>query len=620
MTAPLRTKRQTSKMIVYGILGLLALSLTGFGVRSIGHGGTQAVATVGSEKVTVDSYAQALRAQLQALSRQLHQNITLEQARAFGLDRQVLSQVVASAALDGESARLGISIGDARVRDKVVANRAFQGLTGKFDKTTYTEALHRANLKPAQYETILRKESARGLLQTGVVGGVKPDDTYALTLLKYVGETRDFSWASVTADMLPSPTRAPSDAEIKKQYKDNPKTYTSPETRKITYVRLTPKMLLPTLKVDEKALHDLYQSLSDKYHIPARVSVDRLVFPTKAEAKAAIDSIRSGKRKFKDVVRARGFALKDTALGTVAASDLSDAAAKAVFALKEPGIVGPVQSDLGPAIYRVNAILAAKNTTFATARPDLVTQLLGEKARNELDNRIGKIDDMLAGGATLEEVTAETSMKLANIDYVKGKETGLTASPAFRKAAESAKPADFPEVTTTADGSIFALRLNKVVAPALIPLDKVRARVIADWTRAETHRRIVKLAKTKKAALAAGKTFADLGLSAEPKAGIRRDAAIKGAPADLVRAVFKLAENEATVVAGPEKVALAQLGAIHPFNASSPENKKLIANVNARYGRDVGTDMFQAYARAVEDKAGVTVNQALISAVQAQIP
>ncbi len=621
MTAPLRTKRSTSKMIVYGVLALLALSLTGFGVRSIGHGGTQPVATVGTEKVTVDIYAQALRSQLAALSRRVGQNITLAQARSFGLDRQVLSQVVAAAALDGETTHIGLSIGDAQVRDKLLANRAFQGLTGKFDETTYKEALKRANLKPAQYDAILRKESARTLLQTGIVGGIKPADTYALILLKYAAETRDFDWAPVTSDMLPSPTRAPTDGEIAKQYKDNPKAYTSPETRKITYISLTPDMVMATIKPDEKALHDLYDSLSEKYHIPARRDVDRLVFPTEAEAQAAIDSIKSGAKTFADVVKARGLAIKDVSLGRVSADNLTDAAAKLVFGLKEPGVVGPAASNLGPAIYRINAIIAGKDTSFEAARPELVKQLTADKARGVIDDSIGKIDDLLAGGATLEEVADQTAMKLAHVDYVKGAETGLLATPEFTKAAEAAKPGDFPEITTAADGSIFALRLEKIVPPALIPLAKVRERVIKDWTRAETRKRVVALANAKKAALAAGKSFAELGLSPVSETGLRRDVGVKNAPRALVGAVFALPEKGGvTVVEGSDSVAVARLKAIHPFDPTTAANKTLIKNVNARYAQDIGSDLFDEYARALEDKAGVTINQALINAVQAQIP
>jgi len=619
MNAPLRAKQRTNKMIVYGILGLLALSLTGFGVRSIGQGGTQAIAEVGGQKVTVDQYASAVRSQLAALSRRVGRTVTMEQARSFGLDRQVLQQVVASAALDDEDARLGISIGDQRVRDALLKNQAFQDLTGKFDDTTYKEALRRANMKPAQYDSILRRESARTILQSGVVGGIKPNDTYALALLEYVGETRSFDWAEITPAMLPTPTRAPTEAEITAQYKSDPATYTSPELRKITYVKLTPDMMMPSIKVDEKALRDLYNSLSDTYHIPARRIVDRLVFPTEKAAQAAIDSITSGAKLFDDVVINRGLAVKDVSMGEITGADLSDPAEKAVFGLVKPGVVGPVQSALGPAIFRVNAILAPKDTSFEQARKELEKTLLGDTARRQVDDKIASIDDLLAGGATLEDVANETAMTLAKLDYVKGDKTGFAANAAFRKAVEKAKPGDFAEVVQLANGGIFAMRLDKIVPPALIPLAKVRDRVIADWTRAETRKRVIALADQDKAAIKGGKTFTDLGLGAKSETGVERQIFVDGAPRSLVREVFKLAKDGLVVATGKDKVVLARLTAIQPFDPKKPQSVTVIKSLKAQYALQVGNDIFDAFARAVEDKAGVTINQALVNAVQAQI-
>jgi len=619
MTAPLRAKKKTSNMIVWGILGLLAISFTGFGVRSVGHGGTQAVASVGSEKVTVDAYTRALRSELAALSQRVGRSITLEQARTFGLDRQVLSRVLLSAALDGENRRLGISAGDERVREKLLSTQAFQSVPGKFDQTTYVQALKNANLKPAQYDTMLRNDAARTVLQTAVVGGVKPNQTYANVLLKYVGETRDFEWAEITPAMLAGPTRAPTEAEIKATYEAAPATYTSKEIRKLTYVSLTPEMVMPTITAEDSALRDLYASQSAKYHIPAQRVVDRLVFPDRATADAALASVTSGSKIFDDIIVNRGLTPQDVSMGKIAASDLPAAASKAVFALTEPGLVGPVDSSLGPAIFRVNAIIAKKDTSFADAKAELRTEIVADQARRKIDDAITSIDDLMAGGATLEDVAAETDMQLATLDYETRSRDGLAADDAFRALVNTLKPGDFPEVKLFKDGGIFAARLDKIIPPALIPLADVRARVIADWQTAETRNRVVALANTQKDALIAGGTFADLGLTANPESNVQRAGPITGAPTTLADTMFTLADNGVGVDAGPDHVVVARLTVIQPFDAATPDNAKVVASLGKQYAQQVGNDIFDAFARGVEDKAGVTVNQALVNAIQAQI-
>jgi len=614
MTAPLRPKKK-GNWIVWSVLGLLALSLTGFGVGSVGRSGSQAVATVGGEKVTANEYARALNARLQDLSRQTGTNFTLEQARQFGIDRQVLGQVLATAALNAEDRRLGLSIGDTRVRDALLANRAFQDMTGKFDEQTYKSILRRINMKPAEYETTLRQDNARAILQTAITGGIHAGDSYALAMLRFVREERIFSWGRVTTAMLDGPTRAPTEAEIKAWYKDHPKDYTSPRTRRITYVYLTPDMMTDKVKVDDATLRAEYEKQSERFNTPARRVVDRLVFANQAEATAARQAIDSGSKTFEDVVRERGLEPKDVALGEIRESDLSLAAGKAVFGTDKPGIVGPVESTLGPALFRIRAVLAARSVPFEKARPTLLAEYVAARARAQVEKEMPRIDDMLAGGADLEDVARETPAKLGKIDFTARSKDGIARYEEFRKEAAAVTTDDYPTVKVASDGTVFALRLDKIIEPALIPLDKLRIRVIADWKADETRRRLRELADRIKGRIDSGTPFAEAGLADVRTEQQRRDAKVKDAPGDLITRVFGMKPEETAVVADGDNVAVLRLGRIIPFDAKTPDNAKLVTQVTDQYSQQVGVDVYQAYAAAIETTQGVTINQAVIDAV-----
>jgi len=614
MNAPLRPKKK-GNMIVWAILGLLALSLTGFGVRSVGRGGVQAVATVGDQKITANEYARALNSRLQALSRQTGTNFTLQQAISFGLDRQVLGQLLASAALDGENSRIGLSIGDKRVRDAVVGNRAFQGAPGKFDEETYKSTLRRVNLKPAEYEEILRKETARAILQSAVTAGIRGSESYALALLRYVGEERGFIWAKVTRAMLDGPTREPTDAEIKAWYDAHPDLYTAPETRRITYIRLSPDMMTDKVKIDEAALRDAYEKQRDRFNIPARRIVDRIVFPTAQQAAAARAEIDSGKKSFDDIVKERGIDPKDAALGEVQRSDLSKAAADKLFAADKPGIIGPVDSALGPALFRIKAVLPGKKTSFEQARTTLAAEYVVTRARSLVEKEMGKIDDLLAGGAELEDAAKETPAELGKIDFTADSHDGIARYDSFRKEALKVAKDDYPSVKMADDGTIFALRLDKIIQPTLIPLDKLRVKVIADWKAEETRKRLRKLAEQMKERIKGGEAFAQQGLLDLTKETLTRDATVKDAPKALVSEIFKAAKGDVIVVSEGDDVVIARLDSIKPFDEKSDKSKKTIASVSQRYGQQLAGDVFQGFANAVETKSGVVINQAVINAV-----
>src|SRR5690606_26513793 len=98
-------------------------------------------------------------------------------------------------------------------------------------------------------------------------------------------------------------------------------------------------------------------SRAAEYHQPERRLVERLVFATEDEAKAALDAIAKGETDFETLVTERGLTLDDINLDEVTRDSFGTAAGDAVFALAEPGLAGPVMTDLGPAIFRVNAIL-----------------------------------------------------------------------------------------------------------------------------------------------------------------------------------------------------------------------------------------------------------------------
>lgn len=619
MTAPLRAKK-SNNLIVWILLGLLIISLTGFGVQSVGSGGSQAVGAVGDEKITVDTYVRALNSQIREMSRRFNQNITLEQAMMLGVDQQVMAQVLATATLDGENSRIGLSVGDERVRQSLLETEAFHSVLGKFDTVAYNAALDQAGLKPGEYDEIIRTDTSRAILQTAVVSGIQANDSYALALLDFIGEGRNFEWATVDQALLAEPTRAPSEAEIEAHYKANPDNYTSLQARKITYAYLTPDMLVDQIETDEAELKASYESQPDRFNTPPRRIVDRVVFSSVADAQAALDQITGGEKTFEDIVTGRNLTLQDVDMGEVSRTDLSTDAAEALFTMSEPGLAGPVTSSLGPAIFRVNAVLEGRSTSFEDARADLHTEQVADRARREIEDSVGDVDDLLAGGAVLEELAAETDLKLSTIDFTADSEGGIAAYTEFREAATAVTKEDFPEILMLSDGGIFALRLDDIVEPALLPLAEVKNQVSQDWAAAETRKRVLELAANTAALLENGDTFQTQALTPATELDIRRDGLIENAPAELVSEVFKMKQGEIKVVSDANVVAIVRLNEIVPFDESSEENAPLLQSVSQQYSRLIGVDVFEAFTNALQDEAGITLNQALINAIHTQIP
>jgi peptidyl-prolyl cis-trans isomerase D len=607
--------KKTGNLVVWILLLLLVVGLAGFGARNFG-GSVNAIGKVGDEEITVDEYARALQRALREQSEAQGHSITLAEAQAMGIVGQVRASVIAAAAMDNEAGRMGLSVGDEAVRDQVLAVPAFQGVGGKFDREAYRYALEQNGLTETEFEAQIREETARSLLQGAVVAGVHAPKGYADTLYNFIAERRSYTFAQLGEEALDAPVPAPTPDQAQAYYDANEAAFTAPQTKRITYAWLTPDMIIDSVEVDEQMLRDLYEERIADYVIPERRLVERLVYGSRDDAEAAAARLASGEATFEALVEERGLTLEDIDLGDVTEAELG-AAGAAVFALTEPGVAGPVMSDLGPALFRMNAVLAAQETSFEDARDELRAELAQDRARRTIADSVTDIDDRLAAGATVEELAQETDMQLGEIAYTLGLHDGIAAYDAFREAADALQEGDFPEVVELEDGGIFAMRLDEVIAPRLRPFDEVEGDVTAGWQAEETARLLAGKAEALKARLDAGEAFDSLGLTTEKGDELTRGAIT---PPAMAHQLFSMEKGQSSVVQAGGDVYLVQLDAILPPDEKDPAAAFLHNTLDSQAAQSLTQDIYGYFAESLLAGAGLTLEQSAINAVHARFP
>ena len=612
-TAP--KKRKGSVVLVWVLMAMLIAGLGGFGVTNFG-GGTARIATVGDRPIEVTDYARALQQELQAFSAQIGQPVTMEQARTLGLDSQVRQRLITAAALDNEAARVGLSVGDARVAQEIMANDAFKGVTGAFDRETYRFTLERNNLTEPAFETRVREDLSRSLLQGAVAGGFTAPAPMVSVLQGWIGETRGFTLLRLTEADLPTPLPDPTEAELRAFHAANPALFTAPEARRITYAALLPEMLADTIQLDETALRAAYDERIAEFVQPERRLVERLVFPTDAEAAAAKARLDAGE-PFEVLVEERGLTLADIDLGEQSREDLG-AAGDAVFALTEPGVTGPLPSELGPALYRMNGILVAQTTAFEDAREALAAEQMADAARRAIADRVEELDDLLAGGATLEDLASEAGLELATIEYAPGTDAPIAGYEAFRTAAATVQDGDFPELIELEDGGLVALRLDGIIPPALKPFDSIAEDVATGWRADALARALSARAIEVKAAVEGGAAPGTFGI-VDVTLSITRNGFVEDAPDALLAAVFEMQQGELRVIEGPDFVGLVQLDSIQPAATDTPDALATKAAIASQLQQALAQDAFEMFSAALIAEAGITIDDAAIAAVHAQV-
>jgi peptidyl-prolyl cis-trans isomerase D len=530
----------------------------------------------------------------------------------MGLDRAVLQRFVTNRALDHEASELGLSVGDEVLRDRILEISAFQGVDGSFDRDAYRFALEQTGLTEAEFETQVREELSRTLVQGAVASGVSMPQVYADTLIKYVAERRTFLWTRLGEEDLETPLADPDEATLQAHYDANIAKFTLPETKRITYAWLSPDDLIDQVEIDDAILREAYAAREAEYNQPERRLLERLAFLDETGASEAKASLEVG-NDFDALVAARGLRLEDIDMGDVAEADLGEAG-PAVFAAEVGDVLGPLPSALGPALFRVNGILPAIDTSFEEALPDLRPQVAADRALRLVEAQAQSFDDMLAGGATLEELDLETDMVLGKIEWNEQSVEGIAAYQAFREAAAALSKNDFPAIEQLDDGGIFAMRLDEVLPPRPAPFAEVHDAVLADWRTQEVAAQLDVQVQALLPQLNEGASFSSLGYDSVREENRIRSDFIGGTPDGFMAAVFDMAPGEVRVLEAEGSVMLVRLDIVE-----APEDggqtaafKQQLAN---QASQALAQDLFEIFNADVMQRANPQINQQALQAV-----
>ncbi len=611
------TGKSISKTFVWIIIGLAMLGLGGFGASNL-SGTIRTIGTVGDKHIDVGEYARQLGQEIRAVEAQTGEQLPFSRAQEIGLDQAVLGRLISERALDHEAAVLALSIGDEALRDQIVDIPAFQGISGSFDREAYTFSLERNGTSESEFETRLREETARTLLQGAMISGVVMPSSYVSTLLGYIGETRDFTWARLASADLDAPLETASDEQLKTYFAENTADFMLPETKRLTYVQLSPDALIESIDIPEEDLRAEFEARVNQYKTPERRLVERLVYLDEEEANRAAAALEVAGTTFETLVDERGLALADIDLGDVDRLSL-DAAGETVFAANVGDVVGPLDTDLGPALFRVNGVLPAQVTTFDEAKPELQEILATDRARRLVSTMAQDFDDLLAGGATLEELADDTDLEIGSIEWFDGNGNGIGAYVAFADAARVVTEEDFPQIENLEDGGVFALRLDEVLPVRPPEFEQAREQITASWENNQVESRLNEQAATLVPQLQSGTDFAGLGLTATEESDQTRTGFVAGTPPSFMEDVFKMNIGDVSVVDSFGTVLVVRLDAINPTEENENADA-LSAQLQAQIEQSLARDLYNIYSRDAVQRAGQNIDPRSLAAVHVNFP
>ncbi|MET4419963.1 SurA N-terminal domain-containing protein [Bradyrhizobium sp. RT3a] len=613
------------KTIMAVVMGVLIISFGVWGIADIFKGfGQSTVAKVGSTEISLNEFRQTYTDRLQQISRQFGRPLTPDQARAFGLDRQVLQQTIAEAALDEEARRLGLGQSDEQIRQVIMNDPNFKGVGGSFDPNRFQAVIRNFGYTEQRYVSEQRKVSLRRQI-TGTIGaGLEPPKAMIDVLTRFQNEQRAIEFVRLDAAQAGT-IDAPSPEALAAYFEDHKVQFRAPEYRKISFVVVSPEEIGKWSEVSDGDAKKVFDQRKDRLGTPEKRQIHQIVFPNVAEAQAARERLAGG-MSFEDLGKERGLSSSDVDLGLVTKSSLDPAVGDAAFALPAGEISQPIQGRLGTSIVKVDKIEPGSEANYASLAGDIKREIATERARVKVNDLRDKMEDERGGGASVIDAAQKLGLTAVTIDAVDRSGRAPNGQPvtSIPQGLDVVSQAFNTDVGVDNDAISFKGGYVWYDVLAITPsrdrnLDEVRDQVEARRRQDQIAAKLKTKATEMVQKLEQGGKLADeaaaINAKVETASGFKRDDSPAGVPASVVAAAFRTAKDgvgQTAVSGGSEVIVFRVTDIVEPaVDAASDAVKKLKDSLD----RALTDEQVASYVNKLETDIGTTINQAAFAQV-----
>jgi peptidyl-prolyl cis-trans isomerase D len=551
------------------LVGTFVLWGVGDVINNLGSGG--ALAVVAGHKIQLADVQQAYQRQMAQVTQMLGGKMDATPEMKRGVAGQALEQVITQAALNGAVTDMGVGVSEDGLRQAVADIPAFHGPNGQFDRATYQAVLSNNNMTEPQLLTLLRGDLGQRQLMGTVRAGTASPETLTKAVFQFQQEKRVANAVQLPFSAAPAPP-APSEEQLTRWYENHKENYSTPEMRRIKAVVLSPATVAHDIQVTDADLQAAYDARKAEFVQPEKRSVQVLLVPDEAKAKALAAQWSAGADWATIQKDNSPVELTDSTQADFPAPELG----KAVFAAVPNTVAPPVHSPLGWHVFKVTNVTTGSNKTLDQVRDMLRASVLADKSADLIYDRAGKVQDALAGGTTLDDLPGDLGLAAvtgtldAQGNTADGKPAPIPGSDALRNALVTAafqmKKGDAPQLIDgpkddPAGHGYFAVTVEDITPAAPKPMAQVMDAVRSDWTHDAVRREQEEAAAKILTAVKGGKTLdaAADGLSVQTLPPVGRSTGAPGVPTQLVEPLFSLKTGEPTMVETPDGFTVAVL-------------------------------------------------------------
>ncbi|MDE1901429.1 MAG: SurA N-terminal domain-containing protein [Alphaproteobacteria bacterium] len=612
--------------VVKGLMMFLILSFGIWGIGDIFRGNPlqQTVAKAGNETITVGMLNHAFEQTVARARQTISPDLTLAQARQFGLLDKTLDGEIDRALIDQDIKKLNIDVPPQAVLQMIANVPQFRAKDGTFNRELFAMYLQQQGLSETGFVAKGQHDMARQVLLNVLSSSRSVPQIEIDTLYKARAQKRILDVATIDANAMTG-IAAPDDKALHDFYDKNPQLFTAPEYRALTIAALSTDAIAKDITISDADVKKAYDDKGDTLAHPEQRDIVQVVLQDEDKAKALAAQARAAG----DLAKA---AKKDgdaaVPLDALEAKNLMPALATPVFAMKSGAVSDPIHTQLGWHVVEVTKIIPAGKPSFDAVKDSLRAELLHDRAVDQATQIVNKMDDDIAAGEAVEDIANDLKLRLVKIPAVDAQgqtPDGKTPSEfpdkdAMLKDAFAQNAGDTSNIEDDKQGNYYVVRTDQITPAAVKPFDSVKADVAKDWMEHAREAKAHDVAIAVEKDLKAGKpldSVVQAGVTVRqstPVSAIGDTDALL--PPDLVQQALRLGKGETAVAAQGGKDYVARVASIVDADMSKPDPRK--GMIAPEIKQQMGEEILDEYLDYLHRQFPVRVNTELMAQLRQQ--
>lgn len=622
--------------VLIAILAGFAVSdISNFGSGNIGFGGmgSSTLAEVGDQQVTEQEMSQAMQRRLQQMR---EQRADADYASIIGDFDTILSSLTDEKTLFAFADKFDFHLSKRLVDAEIAQIPSAKGLNGQFSEQAYQSFLAQQRLTDAQVRQILAGGLLQRLILTPVASNARAAVGMGRPYADMLLEAREGEAAAIALDTFRAGLK-PTDADLQSYYTANRNRYMVPEQRVLRIARLGPEQVA-NVSASDHEVAAYYNEHKADYAAKETRSVSQAVVPNQAIANQIAAKANGGAT----IAAAAAPAGANAAVTTLSdqtrdgyAGVAGNQAAAAVFGAASGTVVGPIQTDFGWLVAKVDSVKTQGGKSLDQAKAEIGTKLTADKRKGAIEDIVDKVQTAVDEGSNFTEAAGAAKLPVTTTPLIVVGGTSR-ADATYKFPAELAPtlktgfeiaPNDPPEIVTLPKDQGYAMvSPTEVVQAAPAPLANIRDKVSSDWIDSKALERARVVATQAEAKVKRGMPLAQAMKEAgappavRPLAARRIQVAMAQGPVPApLRMLFVLGEGASRMFPDSEGRGfyIVKVTKIVPGNANL--QPALIGRMQSELQSELSDDYAQQFLASLRDQLKTKKNDSAIQALKARM-